>query len=74
VPPSAAGSHLDQLLARPHEVSESVAGDPSRAYAYIVAEWGERLYGSEVEAVRRAAAALTALAQTAPAETARPDT
>jgi DNA-binding PadR family transcriptional regulator len=66
--------YLDQLLARLHEVSESLAGDPSRAYAHIVAEWGEHLYGSEVEAVRRAAATLAALAETAPARTARADT
>ena len=62
--------YLDQLLARLHEVRESLADDPSRAYASIVAEWGEHLYGSEVEAVRRTDAALAALAETAPAETA----
>ncbi len=58
--------YLDQLLARLHEVRESLADDPSRAYAYVVAEWGEHLYGGEVEAVRRADAALAALAETPP--------
>jgi DNA-binding PadR family transcriptional regulator len=61
--------YLDQLLAQLQQVRQSLAGDPSRAYAYIVAEWGEHLYGGEIEAVKRAAATLTALAETAPAET-----
>jgi hypothetical protein len=39
-----------------------------------VAEWGEHLYGGEIEAVKRASATLTALAETAPPETARADT
>ncbi|MBO0832166.1 MAG: PadR family transcriptional regulator, partial [Actinobacteria bacterium] len=62
--------YLDQLLARLHEVRESLAGDPSRVYAYVVAEWGDHLYRSEVEAVRRADTALAALAEAAPAEAA----